>query len=84
MAKTEPTKPDVKPDDLQAEIARLQAENESLRGAKRAEAERDKVVAQKMALGLTRDQALAVIERQAKYEAALKTRLQEEKPAESK
>lgn len=59
-----------------AQIEALQKENAVLRAAAEQRAALDKQIADKMAFGLTRDQAAAVIKRQAGYNAARKNEVE--------
>jgi hypothetical protein len=55
---------------LQAEIGRLSGVVADFQARKASAAAKEKVVAEKMTHGLSREQAIAVIERQEKYDAA--------------
>jgi len=61
------------PKEIESQLAELQKENAALKAAAENRSAHEKLVADKMAFGLSRDQAAAVIKRQADYESARKS-----------
>ena len=57
-------------DQIAEAVAALQKENADLKAAQVQASEDEKVIREKMALGLTRDQAMAVITRQREHDKA--------------
>lgn len=77
-------KPETAPDpaliaDLQAQLAALKAENETLKAAKAQQEADAKIIAEKVKLGLTVAQAKSVIANQRRFDAARAERIAEEK-----
>lgn len=57
-------------DQIAEAVAALQKENAELKAAKAQASEDEKLIAEKMIHGLTRDQAISVIKRQREHDAA--------------
>jgi len=66
--------------DLQAQNAALQAENEALKAAKKQLDADEAIITAKMAAGLTRPQAIAVIQRQREHDKAIEAQWAARRP----